>query len=181
MASPKRELLSNGLPNNQRLITTTNAEGKAILEPSISPNPTWQPIGEDMNFFLGFSTRKFPVSLSTDPSSNLPADLTVYNKDYASPPGLSISTGTVLRFVDFAPGVACPMHKTVSLDYGVVIEGSLELELDSGEKWATNHAWRNVSGEGKWARMMFVLTAAEKGEGVEEKGIEGMEGLKGSD
>ncbi|PQE32997.1 hypothetical protein CJF32_00001513 [Rutstroemia sp. NJR-2017a WRK4] len=192
MASPKRELLSNGLPNNQRLITTTNAEGKAILEPSISPNPTWQPIGEDMNFFLGYSTRKFPVSLSTDPSSNLPADLTVYNKDYASPPGLSISTGTVLRFVDVAPGVACPMHKTASLDYGVVIEGSFELELDSGEKWvvhrgdvcvqrATNHAWRNVSGEGKWARMMFVLTAAEKGEGVEEKGIEGMEGLKGSD
>ncbi|KAM3075164.1 hypothetical protein ACMFMG_007384 [Clarireedia jacksonii] len=191
MATPQREMLSNGLPNNQRLITTTNAEGKAILEPSISPNPTWQPIGTDMNFFLGYATRKFPVSLTPDSSStgsNLPADLATYTKDYTSPPGLSISTGTVLRFVDFAPNIACPMHKTASLDYGVVLEGSVELELDSGEKKvmqrgdrATNHAWKNVSGEGKWARMMFVLTAAEKGEGVEEKGIEGMEGLKGSD
>lgn len=62
------------------------------------------------------------------------------------------------------------MHRTTSLDYGVVLEGLLECHLDSGEvkrmergdvcvQRATNHAWKNV-GEG-WARMMFVLLPSE--------------------
>lgn len=84
------------------------------------------------------------------------------------------------------------MHKTVSLDYGVVLEGVIQLELDSGEKRimrrgdvcvqrATNHAWRNVTEGQGWARMLFVLTAAEGGVGIEEKGVEGMEGLRRSE
>lgn len=198
MTTPQREMLENGLPNPQRLITTTNPNGKAILEPSISPIPIWQQIqNKDMSFFLAYTTHQFPASLSHAPSSNnststTPKDIAAYTNDLASPPGLSISSGTVLRFVDFAPGIACPMHKTVSLDYGVVLEGTIQLELDSGEKTimqrgdicvqrATNHAWRNVTeGEG-WARMIFVLTAAEGGVGIEEKGIEGMEGLRKSE
>ena len=59
------------------------------------------------------------------------------------------------------------MHRTVSLDYGVVIYGEMELVLDSGEtrvmkvgdvavQRGTNHAWRNTS-DTKWARMMYVL------------------------
>ncbi len=65
------------------------------------------------------------------------------------------------------------MHRTESLDLGVVIEGTMEQELDSGEKKimhrgdvcvqrGTNHAWRNITENGGWARMMFVLLAAEK-------------------
>lgn len=40
----------------------------------------------------------------------------------------------VLRHVDIGPGITSPMHRTVSLDYGIVIEGEIELLLDSGEK-----------------------------------------------
>ncbi|ESZ98501.1 hypothetical protein SBOR_1163 [Sclerotinia borealis F-4128] len=198
MSTPQRETLPNGLPNPQRLITTTDGNGKAILEPGISPNPVWQPIqNNDMSFFLGYSTHQFPASLAHAPSSHnststTPIDIASYTHDLSSPPGLSISSGTVLRFVDFAPGIACPMHKTVSLDYGVVLEGSIELELDGGEKRlmkrgdvcvqrATNHAWRNVTEGGGWARMMFVLTAVEGGVGIEEKGVEGMDGVKRSE
>ncbi|KAI9642025.1 hypothetical protein NHQ30_009896 [Ciborinia camelliae] len=198
MTTPQQETLSNGLRNPQRLITTTDANGKAILEPSISPIPVWQPVQKnDMSFFLAYTTHQFPASLSHAPSSHnststTPIDIASYAQDLASPPGLSISSGTVLRFVDFAPGIACPMHKTVSLDYGVVLEGSIQLELDSGEKRlmqrgdvcvqrATNHAWRNVTEGGGWARMMFVLTAAEGGVGIEEKGVEGMEGVRRSE
>ena len=58
------------------------------------------------------------------------------------------------------------MHRTVSLDYGIVIEGEVELVLDSGEtrslkpgdiavQRSTMHAWRNVSKN--WSRMVFVL------------------------
>jgi quercetin dioxygenase-like cupin family protein len=65
------------------------------------------------------------------------------------------------------------MHRTESLDYGVVLEGSMELQLDSGEtrimnrgdlcvQRATNHAWKNVTKNEGWARMMFVLVSSEK-------------------
>lgn len=69
-----------------------------------------------------------------------------------------------------APGVTSPMHRTVSLDYGIVLLGEVELVLDSGDKKVmkvgdicvqrgTNHAWRNTS-ETEWARMMYVLQPA---------------------
>lgn len=52
-----------------------------------------------------------------------------------------------------SPGLLSPMHRTVSLDYGVVLEGEVELVLDSGEtrvlkrgdvaiQRGTCHAWR---------------------------------------
>ncbi len=57
------------------------------------------------------------------------------------------------------------MHRTESVDYGVVIEGELTLVLDTGEvqlrpgsvvvQRGTNHAWANRSGAP--CRMLFVL------------------------
>ena len=71
--------------------------------------------------------------------------------------------------MDFGPGDKAEplMHRTQSLDYGCVLEGEIEMILDSGEKAVmrrgdvavqrgTNHAWRNMSGT-EWARMLFVL------------------------
>jgi mannose-6-phosphate isomerase-like protein (cupin superfamily) len=59
------------------------------------------------------------------------------------------------------------MHRTESIDYGVVIEGELTLVLDRGEvqlkpgsvvvQRGTNHAWANRSG--KPCRMLFVLVS----------------------
>lgn len=57
------------------------------------------------------------------------------------------------------------MHRTESVDYGVVIEGEMTLVLDEGEvllkkgsvvvQRGTNHAWANRSG--KVCRMLFIL------------------------
>ena len=63
------------------------------------------------------------------------------------------------------------MHRTKSLDYGVLVAGQLELHLDSGEmrllkvgdvmvQRGTMHAWRNPS-ETEWARMFFVQVDTE--------------------
>lgn len=82
-----------------------------------------------------------------------------------------IPGGTVLRLVDMPPGGQSPMHRTVSLDYGVVLDGSVELILDSGEKRVmergdmsvqrgTIHAWRNMS-DTAWARMLYILQESE--------------------
>ena len=57
------------------------------------------------------------------------------------------------------------MHRTESVDYGIVIEGELTLVLDDSEvplkagsvvvQRGTNHAWANRSGQ--HCRMLFVL------------------------
>ena len=59
------------------------------------------------------------------------------------------------------------MHRTESIDYGVVIEGELTLVLDDSEvqlapgsvvvQRGTNHAWANRSG--RPCRMLFVLVS----------------------
>lgn len=61
------------------------------------------------------------------------------------------------------------MHRTESVDYGVVMEGELTLVLDEGEvqlgagsvvvQRGTNHAWANRSD--RTCRMLFVLIAGE--------------------
>ncbi|KAL3422095.1 cupin domain-containing protein [Phlyctema vagabunda] len=182
MAAPARALLENGLPDIYRYITSVNAEGKAVVTSEVSSSSVWQKIGNIAYFFLAFTTRGFPVSLANS------TDIASYTQDLSSPPGLTVSNGTVLRFVDMAPNETSPMHKTVSLDYGIVIEGPVELVLDSGEtkllqrgdtciQRATNHAWRNPNNH--WARVLFVLVPVEKGEGIEES-LGGME-IKSSD
>jgi hypothetical protein len=61
------------------------------------------------------------------------------------------------------------MHRTQSIDYGVVMEGEITLVLDQGEvqlsaggvvvQRGTNHAWANRSG--RPCRMLFVLIDGE--------------------
>lgn len=182
--------LENGLPNVHRYITTTNPAGKAILSTTIPSTSVWQTIGPVAKFFLGYTTRLFPVQISPSPSpSHATPDIASYAKDLSSPPGLAISTGTVLRYVDMAPGATSPMHMTKSLDYGIVLEGEVELVLDSGEsvvmrrgdscvQRATMHAWKNAS-ETEWVRMVYVLVGAE-GEGLAED-LADMEGVRKSD
>lgn len=68
------------------------------------------------------------------------------------------------------------MHRTESVDYGIVIEGEMTLIVDKGEALlkpgsvvvqnGTNHAWANRSG--KMCRMLFILVDG-KYEGELEK------------
>lgn len=61
------------------------------------------------------------------------------------------------------------MHRTKTVDYGIVIEGEITLVLDKGETTiypgdiviqnGTNHAWANRSG--KNCRMVFILIDGE--------------------
>lgn len=84
--------------------------------------------------------------------------------------GLTCPNGTVLRIVDFAPGCKSPMHRTRSIDYGIVLEGEMTMELDGGSvthlktgdvvvQRGTNHLWHNRSGNP--CRMAFVLIDAK--------------------
>ncbi|KAF1352587.1 hypothetical protein BDV97DRAFT_312434 [Delphinella strobiligena] len=148
------------LPNYQRIITGHDSKGLSIVAAD-EPAPWEAVLGGTIGFSLGYTTSTTPVNLNEN------EDIKKYREYLVKPPGLVESQGSVLRFVDMPPEALSPMHRTVSLDYGIVLMGDIELVLDSGEtrqmkvgdvciQRGTNHAWRNTS-KTEWARMMYVL------------------------
>lgn len=133
-----------------RLITTHNEEGKAVFATTVGDQADLKSVDNNSaHFGLQYCTEGFPVDMTDD------KDITIYKKYSADAPGLVINNGTVLRTVEMSPGLTSPMHRTVSLDYGIVLDGDVELILDSGERRAmkpgdiaiqrgTMHAWRNM-------------------------------------
>ena len=62
--------------------------------------------------------------------------------------------GTIIRIVDLEPRSRSPMHRTESIDYGIVLAGEVILVLDDGSETllgpgdvvvqrGTDHAWVN--------------------------------------
>jgi quercetin dioxygenase-like cupin family protein len=156
---------AKGLRHPNRFITDHDASGKAVFSTAIPEPVPWKQIPKDAQFALCYATSQYPVDLSSN------KDLETYSNYLTNLPGIIIPGGTVLRYVDMPPGKTSPMHRTVSLDYGVVLEGEVELVLDSGEKRVmkrgdvsvqrgTIHEWKNRS-ETEWARMLFILQEAK--------------------
>lgn len=149
------------LPAVTRHITGHNDSGKAIVHSS-TPGQ-WQSFEQkDMAFNVVYTTSQFPADLNND------VDVAAHEKLVQSGQmGLVNPRGTVCRIVDFAPNNHCVVHRTQSIDYGIVLEGQIEMVLEEGEptlmnrgdvavQRATMHGWRNPS-ETEWARMIFVL------------------------
>jgi quercetin dioxygenase-like cupin family protein len=145
------------LPKIHRYITAHNDEGKAIFSKAFNEESKMKANDDGIAFALSFTTKGFPVDMNDD------KDLDVYGDYLNNTPGLVVSGGTVLRHVDIPPDTACTMHRTVSLDYGCVLEGEVECLLDSGEKRlmkrgdvaiqrGTMHQWINHS-KTSWTRM----------------------------
>ena len=77
--------------------------------------------------------------------------------------------GTRFAVIDFPPGNQAHMHRTETIDYVIVIEGEIEMDMDTSSvklkagdvmvQRGTNHAWANRSD--KRARVAFVLVDAE--------------------
>ncbi|RYP19808.1 hypothetical protein DL765_003154 [Monosporascus sp. GIB2] len=143
-----------GLRRTVRHITGHDAEGKAVF---LSTDCG------DHHLIMGEQQALANILYST---SETPVDL---NGDVDIERAKTHEYGTVVRMIDFAPNELTPMHRALSLDYGVVLEGEFELILESGEKRimrqgdvsiqrATAHQWRNLSGGGTLpGRMMWVL------------------------
>ena len=144
--------------NPRRFITGHDLDGKAIVH--AVDEGSWRKIDNDIvRYNELWSTSTFPIDINND--DYLRREKTVMS--------LSLPNGTVLRMVDRSPGSSSAMHRTQSLDYGVVIEGQMEMILDSGEKVTlergdvciqrgTLHQWRNPGTT--WNRMLFVLIDA---------------------
>ncbi|RVX71042.1 hypothetical protein B0A52_03407 [Exophiala mesophila] len=149
------------LPNPTIHITAHNPDGTAkVLSSYKSPGKEYP--GITTHHHLAYTTASMPVELSEDVDVKL-------HQDYEKSGNLAIvkPNGTVCRLVDIGPGNPPAMHRTQSLDYGVVIAGEVIMELDDGSttlmkpgdvavQRGTNHAWKNPSPT-QWARMLFVL------------------------
>lgn len=158
---PTNNQLSQDLPGPTAYLTGHDQNtGKAIVH---SRRPVdWQKYDDDNLAMSVAYTTSFPADLNDD------KDVTTHEEKVKTGKlGLVSGGGTVLRYVDFAPGYTCMMHRTQSVDYGIVLEGQIESVLDSGEvqlmgrgdvmvQRATMHAWRNPSDK-EWARMIFCL------------------------
>ncbi|KAL4873945.1 hypothetical protein BDV12DRAFT_158791 [Aspergillus spectabilis] len=149
------------LPGITRYITGHNTSGKAIVQTETPAE--WSSFeNNSMAFTVAYTTSEFPADLNNDADVKKHEEVMTLGQLGLVKPG-----GTVCRFVDFAPKGPPLMHRTQSLDYGIVLEGEIEMTLDSGEKKllkrgdiavqrATMHAWHNPS-ETDWTRMVFVL------------------------
>ncbi|KAL6241653.1 hypothetical protein RBB50_011435 [Rhinocladiella similis] len=154
------ETSATGLPPIRRLVTGHNEQGSATLLQQDGGQWTRYDDGS-MAFNVLYSTSQFPPDMNND--KDLDQHDSLMERGTL---GLVNPTGTVLRIVDFGPGLKGRMHRTQSLDYGIVLEGEVDMVLDNGEthrmkrgdvavQRATIHQWCNPTS--KWARVAFVL------------------------
>jgi len=138
----------------RRIVTGHDASGKSVVL-SDTPTPKTLDIGTAA-FHEVWITDRTPVDIpATEPE---PTDRPV-----RTPPP---ANGVMVRYTEQAPGAVSPMHRTETVDVGVVLEGETWLLLDDGSETrvgpgdavvqrGTNHAWANRSDQP--VRMVFVM------------------------
>ncbi|UVO54339.1 cupin domain-containing protein [Sphingomonas sp. SUN039] len=150
------ELSDSGLPLVQRVVTGHDANGRAIVK-SEDRSPTRMIPSGDAAFLQIWTTPAVPAD-NNDETDGRHREV-----------GLTLMGGSAARVVDMLPGQQSPMHRTNSLDFGIVVEGEIELELDDGVttrvgkggiivQRGTNHLWRNPGDT--VCRIAFVLIEA---------------------
>jgi quercetin dioxygenase-like cupin family protein len=110
---------------------------------------------------LIWTTDSAPAAI---PVGGVPEDMGARIMGTAPPP-----KGTRFAVIDFPPGNAPHMHRTETIDYVIVLEGEIEMDMDQSTvrlkagdvmvQRGTNHAWAN-RGSAR-ARVVFVLIDAE--------------------
>jgi quercetin dioxygenase-like cupin family protein len=162
-------LPASGLGPVQRVVTGHDSAGRAVFA-SEDFAPTEVIPSGDAAFLLMWTTETVPAD-NNDESDGRNREI-----------GLTLEGGSVVRVVDMLPGKESPMHRTNSIDFGIVIEGEIELELDDGVKKTirqgglivqrgTMHLWRNTTD--KVCRIAFVVIQASpyrhNGQPLEER------------
>jgi mannose-6-phosphate isomerase-like protein (cupin superfamily) len=173
-------------PPIHRVVTGHDTEGKAIVASS-GPLPTvlelqaiagtvfhevWATTGSPAPVDNAADPTLGPLTLSPPPQGtrirfvDIPPDTPEFLAHGAARMHQAFSQIGEVEASTVKVGSPHPlMHRTESVDYGVVIEGEMTLVLDDTEvqlrpgsvvvQRGTNHAWANRSG--KTCRMLFVL------------------------
>jgi mannose-6-phosphate isomerase-like protein (cupin superfamily) len=150
----------------RRVVTGHTPDGVSVVL-SDGPVPVSQELPDDgVAFHEVWNTEGAPARVTAvEPSE--PTERTL-----AVPPP---PRGTKIRVNEFQPGhldpagLQSPVHRTASIDYGIVLEGQITLVLDDSEvtlgpgdivvQRGTDHAWANRGDT--VARVVFVLVDGE--------------------
>jgi hypothetical protein len=153
----------------RRVVTGHTAEGKSVVLSDGAP-PNIRNRGTGVDFIEIWNTQSTPARITA-------AETEPTDGPLVTPPSL---TGTKIRFNDFFPGHIDKlpprpdgrhkmMHRTQSIDYGIVLEGDIWMILDDMEvhlragdvvvQRGTDHAWENRSEH--VCRMAFILIGGE--------------------
>jgi quercetin dioxygenase-like cupin family protein len=139
----------------RRVVTGHDEEGRSVFLSDGVP-PVIHSAAEGVRFVELWATDAAPAPVAATEPEPTERPLTV-------PPGPS---GTKVRINEIPPGAASPMHRTETIDYGIVLSGEITLELDNGAtttlragdvviQRGTDHRWENRSSD--VARVAFVL------------------------
>jgi len=157
-SAAERSTAFQSVPGFETTMVWETTPGAAVPAGNQNPAPqakSWVPLPGGTNLmFITFPPDSVMGSPSFDPAA-------------AGAEYVKVLPGLAEKFEMEHPG----MHTTDTVDYGVLIDGELHLELDDGatKKLAprdvvvqngTRHAWRNKSD--KPATMLFVLVGAER-------------------
>ncbi|PSR82104.1 hypothetical protein BD289DRAFT_371831 [Coniella lustricola] len=159
---PSSHNLNNS--NHPRLLRTGhNADGLSVFLDDQAVEP-FRPFGPQGSAFFNFDLRESVPVNNTQSANDIRAALS-NNKIPRTPPG-----GVSFGVTEIAPNFSVPMHRTLSIDYAVVLSGEIICELDGGQEKAiavgefviqqgTNHRWHNRRQEP--CRILFVMVSAE--------------------
>jgi quercetin dioxygenase-like cupin family protein len=147
------------LPAPRLVITSHTADGTSIISSDVKLAP-FHPFGPNGSGFTIFHT-----SPTVPVSNSGPLEAPTTNAIPRPQPG-----GTFFGTSDFPPGAKSPMHRTLSVDYAVVLSGSIWMTLDGGDETeiktgefilqrGVNHLWENRGDVP--CRVLFVMIGAE--------------------
>ena len=157
-------------PAMSHYITTHNTNGKPIFSNLVADHHEMQiPIGTIKTVW---SSHELPTNLSTE------ADIEQYKHDrtnvfFSGDRRICPQNGSATCIISMKPGGESGFHRTMTLDTIVMLEGEIELHLDSGEKRTlkaedtivqrgTMHKWVNVTPNGGWARWVAFIQIIEQ-------------------
>ncbi|KAF5370307.1 hypothetical protein D9758_006888 [Tetrapyrgos nigripes] len=151
------------LPPVRRVVTGHTTDGKStVIRDEVQPPQFWSPGSINAIYDIG-RTETIPANIDSEITTGEFIDEIATSKGHVG------STGAVFRSFDFAPGAVIPFHRTVSMDFGVIVKGQIVLQLDDDKKVTLNqgdavvqrgtiHNWRNETDE--WTRIFFVVMGA---------------------
>ncbi|KAI2620746.1 hypothetical protein GGS26DRAFT_307364 [Hypomontagnella submonticulosa] len=162
--------MSSSQSGTRVVVTTHKEDGTSVFHSDNMVEP-FSPFGPSGSSFAVFDARAtVPVNNQEEP------------KDFQKTLPRVPQTGVTFCITNMAPRHSAPMHRTLSIDYAVVLSGEIILELDGGEEktlkagdflvqQGVNHMWHNRTDQ--VCKIAFVMVGAEKiklatGEELEE-------------
>ena len=158
------------MPTLPRCVVTGHDTGGRSVFTSDEPVPAAHTTPGGTLFYELWATDAAPAPINAGPVNAGPINAdpggTAALDPAGGPPRVAPApNGTTLRINEMPAGASSPMHRTQTVDYGIVLDGEVVLVLDDSEtvlragdvvvQRGTSHRWENRSGA--TARVAFIL------------------------